>query len=294
MNGNKAPEASGFTVLSGIDIAVIGASSKDVTSEAPLLESRDAVFIVAGRAGSFDVGVESSLCSFGTGDSVIVSTRWGRAGSVRLALGFRGVVIVIKTSRFTPQTCDILRSFDVDVNRLEAVLGSIDGCRMLTDYPSVSHVLFEIDAPGSREPSVGYYRLKIIELLRALGNISAAEMTDQAPARSTHADIACKAQQVMMANLEAPKTITAIAQDCGASPTVVKQSFREVFGEPMYQWYRAYRIHAAADLLASDDRVPVAQAAFAVGYSNPSKFAQAFRAVMGQTPSAWRAECGSV
>ena len=56
---------------------------------------------------------------------------------------------------------------------------------------------------------------------------------------------------------------------------------------PVYEWYRRFRMLRAAELLrvGSDSISDVARA---VGYNNASKFAQAFCACMGATPSAWR------
>ncbi|WP_420833470.1 helix-turn-helix domain-containing protein [Sphingomonas pollutisoli] len=46
------------------------------------------------------------------------------------------------------------------------------------------------------------------------------------------------------------------------------------------------RMERAKPLL--DDGMPVTHVALSVGYSNPSKFAAAFRPICGCSPSAWR------
>ena len=91
----------------------------------------------------------------------------------------------------------------------------------------------------------------------------------------------------MMGNLATPITITTLATMCGTSPTVLKEAFRETFGQPIYQWYRAYRIKQAAETLKTTD-LAIAEVASSVGYANPSKFTKAFSDTMGETPHAWR------
>ena len=108
--------------------------------------------------------------------------------------------------------------------------------------------------------------------------------------RRSHRRIALLAREAMRQHVSDPLTITALAQRCQTSPTVLKESFKDEFGLPVHEWYRRYRMMRAAELLASGDR-SVAEVAAAVGYANASKFAQAFGACMGESPSAWRRGC---
>ena len=102
-----------------------------------------------------------------------------------------------------------------------------------------------------------------------------------------HVAIANQAKAIMMDHVSDPRTIPALAKECGTSPTVLKQSFKEVFGVPIYSWYRNYRMTRAAEMLAETD-MTVFEVAYAVGYSNPSKFSHAFADCMGLNPRAWR------
>ena len=102
-----------------------------------------------------------------------------------------------------------------------------------------------------------------------------------------HTQIANMAKELMMDSVSDPRTIPNLARECGTSPTVLKQAFRETFGIPVYTWYREYRMQLAAAMLTNTS-MAVADIAVAVGYSNPSKFSHAFNDCMGCTPRAWR------
>ncbi len=55
----------------------------------------------------------------------------------------------------------------------------------------------------------------------------------------------------------------------------------------MYSYLRRYRMNVATTMLRQDSRED-AEIAGAVGYESPSKFATAFRQVIGQTPMEYR------
>ena len=103
----------------------------------------------------------------------------------------------------------------------------------------------------------------------------------------TRTEIARCARTLMRQNVESPLTIGELARRCQTSPTVLKESFRAEYGMPVHEWYRRFRMLRAADLLRVGSG-SISDVARAVGYSNASKFAQAFSACMGATPSAWR------
>lgn len=109
-------------------------------------------------------------------------------------------------------------------------------------------------------------------------------------AGSRHAarrQIAYGARQAMDGSVSRPLTIPQLADACSTSPTVLKESFREEFGLPVYEWYRRLRMLRASELLC-EDAAAVGEVAREVGYANPSKFARAFSDCMGAAPSAFR------
>lgn len=62
-----------------------------------------------------------------------------------------------------------------------------------------------------------------------------------------------------------------------------------IFSElSMYSYLRRYRMNVAATMLRQDSKKGIAEIAGAVGYESPSKFATAFRQVIGQTPMEYR------
>ena len=70
-------------------------------------------------------------------------------------------------------------------------------------------------------------------------------------------------------------------------PASLRKVFRAVYGAPIYQYIKGYKMKAAASMLVSE-RVTVAEIAQRLGYDNASKFSAAFKGIMGVTPQNYR------
>ena len=70
----------------------------------------------------------------------------------------------------------------------------------------------------------------------------------------------------------------------GMPESTLRKNFREIYGSPIYKYVKKVKINKAAELLKSDSSLKVSDVAESVGYDNPSKFAAAFKDVMGLTP----------
>jgi AraC-type DNA-binding domain-containing proteins len=68
----------------------------------------------------------------------------------------------------------------------------------------------------------------------------------------------------------------------------MKTCFKGVYGTSIFAYMRAYRMNRAAVLLRTGRQESVAEVAGRVGYDSPSKFAVAFKEVMGKSPLEYR------
>lgn len=78
-----------------------------------------------------------------------------------------------------------------------------------------------------------------------------------------------------------------IAKNFHVSKTHLQNSFKGVYGVPVYSYIRNKRMQAAALLLVNTD-LSVSEIAGKYGYDNPSKFSAAFRKIMGKSPLKYR------
>jgi AraC-like DNA-binding protein len=81
-----------------------------------------------------------------------------------------------------------------------------------------------------------------------------------------------------------PPGIPKLARLAAMSPSKLKNSFKEIFGLPIYQYFQKHRMNKAKAMLLSR-KYSVREVGMEVGYSNLSNFAKAFRKSFDQLPS---------
>lgn len=81
-----------------------------------------------------------------------------------------------------------------------------------------------------------------------------------------------------------PAGISRLARMAAMSPSKLKNSFKEIYGLPVYQYYQKHRMNKAKAMLLSR-KYSVREVGIEVGYSNLSNFAKAFKKSFDQLPS---------
>jgi len=97
------------------------------------------------------------------------------------------------------------------------------------------------------------------------------------------------AQEILQRQMDDPPSLLELARLVGLNDRKLKQGFRQVFGTTVFGYLHDYRLEQAQRLL-STDTMSVAEVAYAVGFSNRSYFAIAFRRKFGVNPSEYLAE----
>ena len=104
--------------------------------------------------------------------------------------------------------------------------------------------------------------------------------------------LAKQAGDYLLAHAQSDATVTQLATQLGVSTSALSSAFRGVYGMTPGAFLRAQRMHGAAALLRTTQRT-ILDIAGQFGYDNPSKFAKAFRSVIGVAPNAYRSGADS-
>lgn len=272
---------AGVTLLPGVRLAEVDACGL----AALLVEPAGALVAVCCVRGQAELALPAAaFLSCGEVLSLVAPAA-GEKCRVRPQEGpFQGVALMASTDAVAPGAAATLAGFDVDLAELVRAAVAAGPTLDAAGTP-VSRAFMDL-AVGVRGEGVAALKLRCVEALRCLCE---ARRQGPRPQRgpATRAEIARCARALMRQNVETPLTIGELALRCQTSPTVLKESFRAEYGMPVHEWYRRFRMLRAADLLRVGNG-SISDVARAVGYSNASKFAQAFSACMGATPSAWR------
>ncbi|SEL10112.1 AraC family transcriptional regulator [Pseudoxanthomonas sp. GM95] len=93
--------------------------------------------------------------------------------------------------------------------------------------------------------------------------------------------------RMMLSQLAARISTTALARECGLSRGHFSRAFKQTFGLPPHSWRHVQRIALAKTMLA-EDRHALTDIAAQCGFSDQAHFTRAFKADTGTTPLAWR------
>ncbi len=149
----------------------------------------------------------------------------------------------------------------------------------------VEHVFSELyHVPA--EIQKGYFKVKIMELLLFLSTLPVSRSQPHLTRSQVH--LAKTVGEYLLNNTDGKTVISDLSKRFGASPSLINASFRGVYGMTPAAFLRAQKMHEAAELLKTTDRT-VLDIAGQFGYDNGSKFAKAFRDVIGVSPNSYRA-----
>lgn len=95
------------------------------------------------------------------------------------------------------------------------------------------------------------------------------------------------ARRELLANLSITPSLAGIAECMGVNPRRLSRAFRRCLGITLFDYLRQERMRVACRLLCQTS-LSVAAIATELGYSSAANFSTAFRASVGQSPSAYR------
>lgn len=200
---------------------------------------------------------------------------------------YHGVSVIICLYEAERSISSVLDDISIDLYSLRDKLCSKDKCFIMRAKNSIEHIFFELYTVPD-EVKHGYFKLKVLELLLFL---SIADVSEQREERQyfhkSQVDIVKAIKEHMTQHLEQHNKLEELSNRFKIPLTAMKLCFKGVYGTSIYAYMRSYRMQAAAVMLRQCND-SVTDIAGKVGYSNSSKFASAFKAVIGMSPLEYR------
>ena len=219
------------------------------------------------------------------GDLSVVSRDDGPGAACFPTGHYHGITVTLDPKRAPDCLSCILQDVDVRPGALAEKFCAGNGCFVARSSARVEHIFSELYAVPA-DLRRGYFKVKVLELLLFL---SALDVPGEKRAYSgAQVSLAQDACDLLLQNTGENITTAQLAARLGTSPSQLAASFRGVYGMTPAAFLRAQKMHGAAQLLRTTDRT-VLDIAGQFGYDNASKFAHAFRSVIGVSPSAYRA-----
>lgn len=151
----------------------------------------------------------------------------------------------------------------------------------------IEHIFSEIySVPDSYKK--GYLKIKILELLLVLSGIAPEEdEVSKISVSKTQVELAKRISEYLKYRTDENINVSDLAKQFHVSKTHLQNVFNSVYGTSVFNYMRIQKMQLAALKLIHTE-MPILEIAGEFGYSNPSKFAAAFKEIMGELPLEYR------
>jgi AraC-like DNA-binding protein len=143
--------------------------------------------------------------------------------------------------------------------------------------------LFQNNIAGSAQSI--FMRAKVYEILALFFNREEGTDVEQCPFLDDEENVQKirKAKAILIERVAEPPTIAELAKEIALNEYRLKEGFKNIYGKTVFQFLNDYRLDTARHIL-DKGQVKVNEAAYQIGYTNPSHFIAAFRKKFGVTP----------
>lgn len=249
--------------------------------------STNAIEINHCREGRIECELQDDFFYLTQGDLAIANKHEAAHESYFPSSHYHGISVLIEIEKAPENLARILEGVDVSPAALIEKFCNKGTCFVTRSTPHLEHIFSELYmVPDCIRK--GYFKLKVLELLLFLSNIDITENeTCKRSVKKSRVTLAKNACSYLTEHMDRRVTIAALAELFHVSQTALKNSFKDVYGVSIYSFIRAQKMQAAA-LMLRQTEYSVLEIAGKYGYDNGSKFAGAFKNVMGMTPNEYR------
>jgi len=199
---------------------------------------------------------------------------------------YHGITVTIDFNGITDEMKRILELLSVDLIRIREFAEKQD-FYMVRANEIIQHIFSELYTIQN-QIKFSYIRIKLLELLLILSEMD----FDSCKKKYTYfsksqRDCIRQIHDFILENIAEHYTIKELSERFKISPTTMKNCFKGIYGSPVYDYLRTYRLQVAEKLLR-DGQLSVGEIASQIGYANPNKFTSAFTIEYGMTPTEYK------
>lgn len=277
-----------YQVLPGVSVVTNDFHMK--SCESGFQPDRDILCIDHCREGRIEQEIQSGVYSYFQAGDLKVDRRLHHCGRMEMPTKhFHGISIVFDLKLANKSLQDAMPGFPVDLYAIQQKYCDDQHPFVIPGEPSIEHIFSELyTVPLQIKPF--YLRVKILELLLYLDALELSPHNKETRPYFYRRQVekVKEIQKFLTDHFTEHYTLEYLAKRFDLPLTAMKSCFKSIYGNSIFAYVRTLRMHHAAKLLREDHALSIAEIAGAVGYESPGKFSAAFKAVMGNTPLAYR------
>lgn len=276
-----------YEVFPGVTLAYNDFHMKYYNSE--FKPERDVFCIDHCREGRLEYPAAHNAFSYVEAGDLKLDRRLNHTGRFEMPLShYHGAMVAFDMDIASKNLSLEVRDFPVDLWALQKKFCSDIYPMVIHGNPSIEHIFSELYAVPEKIKRP-YFKIKILELLLYLEALELpSKPFDKPYFYKTQVEKIKAIGAFITQHMEETFTQEALSERFEIPLTTMKQCFKTVFGATIGNYLTEYRMNQAAVLLKTKRNMSVAEIAGCVGYDSPSKFAIAFRKLMGMSPVEYR------
>ncbi|MDO4324314.1 MAG: AraC family transcriptional regulator [Lachnospiraceae bacterium] len=273
-----------YDIFPGVQLMVVDFASESCFRN---IERQNVIGINHCRKGRFECAFDSrNYLYLGEGDIALNSQMHPPIASSFPLKYFYGSTIILFPEIM--KTVPELQAFQISAEKIAKKYSLETKSPVFRRNAEIEHVYQELYTHLGH-PSLPFLRLKVLELLYHFQSRQTVFEENQEYISGVTVDRIKHVREHLIQDMEHRINLKELALEHNLSLTQLKDGFRQIYGESPYAYLRSYKMHRAAQLLRQSNR-KISEIALELGYQNPSKFSEAFYAVTGCKPSAYRKE----
>ncbi|WP_409199875.1 helix-turn-helix transcriptional regulator [Methanobrevibacter sp. DSM 116169] len=274
-----------YEVFPGISLSKIDVNGFHLDNFKRINQNRE-ITINHCRKGRFECNFYGKYQYLEEGDLVAV-TKSAHEKYSGFPLGYYEGIEIFIDMEIAKNSLNNILGYSFDLEELYSKISDNENIILIKATKEIDHIFSEMYNVSEKIKSM-YFKLKILELFLFLEIQPLDYKLENRPQLSKkQVDIVKKVQNEIVQNINEPITLEYLSNKYNIGITSLKNSFKTVYGKPLFAWRKDYRLQIAKNLLKESD-MAIGDIALKVGYNNSSKFTAAFKQYYNITPSEYR------
>ncbi|NFA44323.1 AraC family transcriptional regulator [Clostridium botulinum] len=199
---------------------------------------------------------------------------------------YYGICILIDMDVASSEINNLLNFFSISLNDIYNQLNLKENCYVCRSTSKIKHIFCEL-YENKEDIDINYAKIKLIELLHFFSTLSLENKYDVQYYTSNQVYKVKHIRDHIIEHDDRRFSLDKLTKEHEISLTLFKRCFKEIYGDTPYSYVRKYKMNKAALMLRLKN-ININEIAISLGYKNASKFSEAFKSVMGTTPSEYR------
>ncbi|MGN0351010.1 MAG: helix-turn-helix domain-containing protein [Roseburia sp.] len=201
---------------------------------------------------------------------------------------YHGAMVAVDLNIAETVLKEEMKGFPVDLRKLQQKFCADIYPKVIHEPASVEHIFGELYHVPEKIKKA-YFKIKVLELFLYLDALEIPDSPDEKPYfYKTQVEKTKALKAFLEEHMQEKFTQEELAKRFDLPMTAMKRCFKSIYGMSIGSWILQYRMNYAAEVLIARRDVSIADLAGEVGYDSQSKFALAFRRVMGMSPTEYR------